>query len=68
MQLQANDIPLVKTGTVEQIHTNFGGSKSTTFYVAQNLQPCLKESITRPCPPRDQSLSRPPARFPYDPF
>jgi len=66
MQLQANDIPLRKTETVKQNHTNCEGNKSA-FYVAQNLQPS-KESVTCPCPQRDQSLSRPPTRFTYDPL
>jgi hypothetical protein len=68
IKLQASDIPLGKTENVKQNRTNCGGSKSTIFYVAQNLQPCLKKPVIFSCSQRNQSRPRPLARFPYDPF
>jgi hypothetical protein len=55
-----------KKKPIEQKHTNCGGSKQTTFYVAQNLQQCLKEPVTCPCPQLYQSRPHPTARFPYN--
>jgi hypothetical protein len=48
IKLQAYDIRLGKNESVKQTRTNYGGSKSTIFYVAQNIQPNLKQLLFVP--------------------